>query len=586
MLPIEILHNRIDLADIPLTERGSRLLLFRRGDELAIRLAERWVKWEKEVGPYRRRPPMIEHFTFTDAAGAPQNLASTDTYPHVARLSTGLGMFEVGFVDVETFFFRLPAGRYGFTFQAHADQAVNDRRGGTLHGKRNIAYTTNATLLKNEAVEIEAGLHQITLQVEADDGDCLLLNITPRLAYNRAIPDNLNDHIEASRRSWQAWLDAAPPVADPYKKQYAYAWWLMRSGLFNTRYYFTREALVPSKVHYVGVWLWDQFFHALAYRHVDTRLAEDQLRITLDHQQANGMLPDAIHDEGLVTHLYAPVDADVTKPPLNAWAAWKCYEKSKRIDFIDEIYQPLLKWHEWWYRDNTDPETGLCLYQHPFSSGLDDNPLWDGGMPVVAPDLNTYIVLSELAMANMARELNMPENAAEHQARAEDFSDRMYRYMWDEKRGYFPARRNGEPIEVYTPFSLLPIVPGLMPEHVNNRVIELLTDPNTFWTQYPLPSVALNDPSYDHHQMWRGPTWINVNYLFIEGLNRLNRKDVAAELRRRTLTLIQRHKDIYEYYDPVTGDPPPKAAPMFGWTTALFIDLVIEESQQETPSSE
>ena len=83
--------------------------------------------------------------------------------------------------------------------------------------------------------------------------------------------------------------------------------------------------------------------------------------------------------------------------------------------------------------------------------------------------------------------------------------------------------------------------------------------------------------------MWRGPTWINVNYLFIEGLNRINRHDVASELRRRTLALIQRHKDIYEYYDPVTGDPPPKAAPMFGWSTALFIDLVIEESQQQTP---
>ena len=404
----------------------------------------------------------------------------------------------------------MPSGFVTDWRRSRSTSPSSDRRGGTLHGKRNIAYTTNATILVNEASQIEAGLHQIMMQVEADDGDCLLLNITPRLAFNRAIPDNLNDHIAAVRQSWQDWLNAAPPVAEPYHKQYAYAWWLMRSGLFNTRYYFTREALVPSKVHYVGVWLWDQFFHALAYRHVDTKLAEDQLRITLDHQQANGMLPDAIHDEGLVTHLYAPVDEDVTKPPLNAWAAWKCYEKSKRIDFIDEIYQPLVRWHEWWYRDNTDPATGLCLYRHPFSSGLDDNPLWDGGMPVIAPDLNTYIVLSELALAEMARVLKMPAQAEEHREHAQTFAARMLRHMWDDERGCFPALRNGKPIEVYTPFNLIPIITGLMPQHVNDRAVQLLTDPNTFWTQYPLPSVALNDPSYDHHQMWRGPTWIKI----------------------------------------------------------------------------
>jgi len=40
----------------------------------------------------------------------------------------------------------------------------------------------------------------------------------------------------------------------------------------------------------------------------------------LDHQRDDGMIPDAIHDEGTVTHLNVPVDADVTKPPLLAWS--------------------------------------------------------------------------------------------------------------------------------------------------------------------------------------------------------------------------------------------------------------------------
>jgi glycogen debranching enzyme len=78
--------------------------------------------------------------------------------------------------------------------------------------------------------------------------------------------------------------------------------------------------------------------------------------------------------------------------------------------------------------------------------------------------------------------------------------------------------------------------------------------------------------------MWRGPTWINVNYLFIDGLMRAGYEDTARELRDRTLDLISLNDDIYEYYHPETGEPSPAAAPLFGWSAAIFIDLAIHSS--------
>ena len=80
--------------------------------------------------------------------------------------------------------------------------------------------------------------------------------------------------------------------------------------------------------------------------------------------------------------------------------------------------------------------------------------------------------------------------------------------------------------------------------------------------------------------MWRGPTWANVNYLFIEGLARCGYTTLARELRERTLALIMRHADIYEYYNPLTGSHPPKAAGMFGWTSAVFVDLAVQATSQ------
>ena len=189
-------------------------------------------------------------------------------------------------------------------------------------------------------------------------------------------------------------------MLETYRAQYYFAWWIMRAGLISTRFYTTREAMTPSKLHYVGVWGWDAYFHALAYRHVDRRLAEDQLRILLDHQRDDGLIPDAVHDEGIVTHLTFPVDADVTKPPLVAWAAWKLYEKDGDREFPrrDLRAHPALA-TDWWFEKNDPGPNGLCEYSHPFSSGLDDSPLWDDGMPVESPDLNTYLCMQQDTLA-------------------------------------------------------------------------------------------------------------------------------------------------------------------------------------------
>jgi putative isomerase len=43
---------------------------------------------------------------------------------------------------------------------------------------------------------------------------------------------------------------------------------------------------------------------------------------------------------------------------------------------------------------------------------------------------------------------------------------------------------------------------------------------------------------------------------------------------------IPRH--LFEYSHPDTGAPPPKAASMFGWTPAPFIDLAIKASHGVT----
>lgn len=586
---LQQLRGRITLEEIPFSERGSRILVFRDAAHLYIRLAERWAKWESQVGHYRARAPVIDDFVFTDENGTPVDFTLVG-FPHALCFETRLGNLWLAFADEETLYLKLPTARGGISFRVFAAHGRTDRRGGEFKGDpqhrqlyRNIAYTTNARVVSNSIAADADGYLRVRLIIDAAADSGVILNITPRLGFNRAVPRG-EEILRIAEQGWHNWFAAVPPVEAKYAAQYYYAWWILRAGLLSSRFFLTREAMIPSMIHYVGVWAWDAFFHALAYRYVDTRLAEDQLRVLLDHQRDDGMIPDAVHDEGVVTRLklpFAEAEIEVTKPPLIAWTALKLYEHNQQRDFLDEIYEPLLRWNAWWFDRNDDDHDGVAQYNHPYSSGLDDNPLWDGGTPVESPDLNTYLVLQMDGLGKIADILGLAEAAAQWRAHADALMQKMITHFWDEQAGVFWAMRNHQPIRVLTPFNLYPLITGRLDRAKTERLVAHLFSPDKFWTRYPIPTVARNDPAHNPNQMWRGPTWVNINYLFIEGLARGGYLDRARELRDKTLELLMRHNDVYEYYNPETGDPPPNAASVFGWSSAVFVDLAIKASRGE-----
>lgn len=586
---LQLLRGRIDLKDIPFSERGSRILLYKKNSYLSVKLAERWTQLQDQLGHYRMRAPLVDDLGFTDGDGGLLDLQRI-SFPHALAFETRVGPFEITFADEDTLFVQLPRTRVGIRFTVYAARGRADRRGGEFKSdpaqrgtRRNIAYTTNAEIIANTITPGENGYVHVSMDLDARQGGALLLNITPRLGFNRSFPSAEKVFADAEQR-WHDWFTAAPRVEARFMRQYYYAWYVMRAGLLSTRYFLTREAMAPSIIHYVGVWQWDAFFHALAYRHVDTKLAEDQLRILIDHQREDGMIPDAVHDEGIVTHLQEPVDADVTKPPLIAWTALKLYRTSRHRDFLAEVYEPIVRWNAWWFEKNDASRDGIVEYNHPFSSGLDDSPLWDDGMPVEAPDLNTYLVMQLDALAEIADVLGERADAARWHAEANELAQRLVGHFWDEEAGVFWARRNEQPIHVLTPFNLYPLLTGRLARTQADRLVAHLRSPE-FWTRYPIPSVARTDPKYDAQQMWRGPTWVNINYLFIEGLAKSGYSDLAMELRDRTLELLMSHEDLFEYYNSETGEPPPRAARLFGWSSAVFIDLAIDASKESLPAN-
>jgi len=578
---LQLLENRIDITRVPFSDRGSRLLVFKEAgtEHLYIKLAERLTSIQPGLDTYRFRPAYIQDLCFVDGEGMPLSYHLT-TYPHLLLFQTRLGQFSIAFHKKDTLAIGLPAGRpAGIRFRVSTQMWQQREDGGTLMAVRNLAYRTNGRVLKNE-LSLEREAYVVELVADGDDDVVIHLNIRSDLQLDGA-PVPFSETLAAAERRWHSWFDRAPSVAERFRDHYYYAWWVMSNNLVDPLGQVTHEAMMPSKVEYVGIWNWDACFHALAFRHADPELARDQLRTMLACQMPDGMIPDAVYDEAVVADIEHPLRAEVTKPPIMAWAALKLNETDPNPAFLQEIYVPLVRWNAWWFSMNDDDADGLVQYNHPYSSGLDNSPLWDYGLPVESPDLNTYLCVQMGSLALIAEALGMDSEGAMWRRRAASIVRRMIEDFWDEEAGLFRALHAEQPIPVVTPFNLYPLWSGQLPAGIRDRIIAHLTNPDEFWGDILIPSVARNDPHHDPERMWRGPVWVNINYIFIEALRQLGEHDLADRLLENTLALIMSQPGIHEYYNAQTGDPPATAADAFGWTAAVFIDLAIQASQHE-----
>jgi hypothetical protein len=198
----------------------------------------------------------------------------------------------------------------------------------------------------------------------------------------------------------------------------------------------------------------------------------------------------------------------VTSHPLRPGTAMKLHEEAPDLDFLKEIYVPLVRWNAWWFGMNDDDSDGLVQYNHPYSSGLDDSPLWDEGMPVESPDLNTYLCVQMQSLGMMAEALGMDAEAAMWQRRAAAITRRMIEDLWDEEAGLFRAQYEHRPIQVSTPFNLYPLWTGQLPRAIRDRLLAHLTS-DELLGRVCLPTVR-GDPKHDPETMWRGPSGLTT----------------------------------------------------------------------------
>ncbi len=394
-----------------------------------------------------------------------------------------------------------------------------------------------------------------------------------------------------------------PYVSSPYKNSnyaalYSKCISVMKSQLYSPEGKIKRIWSTPDRLPHRNMWLWDSVFHAIGHRHLDTDVAENLILALFDIQG----------DDGFIPHMAKPYEISaITQPPVIAWGAYLVYKKSGNKTFLESVFKNNKAFLLWCsknrrksdkelYSWHTNPE----LNNRCDESGMDNSPRFDTCNDLFAIDFSCYMANETRFMKKIAVELGDKEGS--------EFFDKWYKKikadinstLWCEDDGfYFDYDIQNKCLsKIYSVASFLPVFAGVCDEDRCKKLVVHLENSEEFGTEFLIPSISVKDKTFGS-DMWRGPVWINYNYMISKGLTEYGYSVLSQKIKEKTLSVINewynRTGTVYEFYDSENRIPPfcfnRKGAVVepydfrvkyqsirdYGWSITLAFDLMNEQ---------
>jgi glycogen debranching enzyme len=388
---------------------------------------------------------------------------------------------------------------------------------------------------------------------------------------------------------------------------------------------------VPSVRDYPFQWFWDSCFHAIVWSRFDPERAADELRGLLAAQEPDGLIPHVVfwkdhlvsrlqwhHLEsrtaGRIPFYRKPHTTAQMQPPVLAQAVERVVDAGAD-GFLAEALPHLERYYRYLAALRDPDGDGLVSIVSQFESGLDFSPVYDEVIGVREPTPASLFFRTRLpqlrnklanydldvifrrfghhqedvlvnavygqglrALARLAARAGRDGTARWAARTAERVTESLLERSWDERLGLFvnlagPEERRSR---VKTIHGLMPLILPDLPPAIAERLVGHLCDPLTFDAPYPVPSVALDEPTFlrDHRLrgfrfIWRGPFSLNTNWFLVHGLRGHGQDDVAGRIAERSRDSVE-PGGFNEFYDPLDGSP--VGAERFGWAT-LVVDM-------------
>lgn len=145
--------------------------------------------------------------------------------------------------------------------------------------------------------------------------------------------------------------------------------------------------------------------------------------------------------------------------------------------------------------------------------------------------------------------------------------------LWDGFHKYYFSQTfiTHKLIKEPTITTLLPLYAGTISKERAEELVQLLHSKQVFNSDFPVPTVPISSSWFKEYGYWQGPSWINTNWLIVDGLRRYGYDKEADRIEELSIQMVGKSSP-YEYFSPITGAP--AGAKNFSWSAALIIHMI------------
>ena len=338
---------------------------------------------------------------------------------------------------------------------------------------------------------------------------------------------------------------------------------------------------------YQGIWQECGPHEALVYRHWRPDVARNSHTTFFDLQRANGQLPA---NNKIMETSFGQIQMVV---PIAA-TAWELARATGDEALLAQAYRACSAWDDWLVRHRNTRGTGLIEGFCTYDTGHDNSPRWAGmpnqcpnkdaathhpiaSLPRLCPDLSATVFGARRALAAMARALGHADEAARWDERAEAIRGLILARLYDAADSAFYDR---DPQDRFVRVRG-DVISRVCGEHVVDQPMfdriwqQQLGNPKAFWSPIPLPSIALDDPSFVRPipaNSWGGASQALTALRAGRWFDHYGRSAEFGTMMTAWCDAIQADASMRQQLDPLTGRFTQEDAPGYSPAALVMVD--------------
>jgi hypothetical protein len=357
-------------------------------------------------------------------------------------------------------------------------------------------------------------------------------------------------------------------TSDPiYQARYQSALDLLAANTLELPGY-SKPVLIEGS-SYRGIWLECAPHEGLVYAPVRSSIARNNHAAFFDLQREDGQIPCNIKVTGIghgQIQMVAPIAA----------TAWELAQQTGDSRLLETAYTSCGRWDAWLRRYRDTRHTGLCEGFCTYDTGHDNSPRWAGlpngcpdgdarkcpplpSLPRLCPDLSATVYGGRVALAAMAQALGKNSEADRWLEDAAAIRAAILRQLYDAAEAtFFDLDAQNQFVRIRGD-----LISRVLGEHVVDAKLfgtiyrRQIHNPDSFWAPYPLPSIALDDPSFVRPippNSWGGASQALTALRAPRWMEHYDKPADLGHLMQQWVTALLRATDFRQQLDPLNGN--------------------------------